>query len=540
MSAEASGPQKHGRAVFADDGAKGYKTDLRTPMNGDKSLGGYMGLKLHAITIDGVAYMIKDYNAFVSKQVGKDPGDMILVFDTGAMSYFTNDDTGVVVVNENKEPLQSLGLFEYLHDEVGLANHGLGLDVKMYGLHFREDDGRCFDVQIPVQWRAKFFGKSAILERPHRSNSTRRSNMLVVGNMFMQSIAISYSCSPTNLSVTLDYLDSNGARVQHSLVPEDTIPHGEIGQKLPAFARPGWTKEGFLSPALDPNAIVVGSATAGAPTPPTNVSVDMIFMAPTSLNMGIISRETRDPNTLSLPSIKFKAGDVDMIFVVDTGSGITIAVQDVGEDVGRVRNDSGPCSGCENPSGCMISDILGSYKSGPCKSVADAQCNPCCKICCLPEGVQSTDKRRCAVKYCTGAISYDPTFRTFDFGNDHLRKVDHFVGKATPLCLPSPDTNIFGAWRWSNPLEGTRISGTLPYWILKEIGQFGGDFDNMTLMFWRSDLLEAPVLTPCGGHVNLYGVGNRFELSFTAFACVVATVLLLYMRHTFGRAVPPI
>lgn len=508
--------ERSGSVVFADSQrTAGVATKLIVPHythdNQDWSIGGVMCVPLKGLVISGVKFDLTSFPKLT------DYG-LVLAIDTGSEGFFVIDDTGsqdqpsvTDIIAENQQPI--------------------GDGTGEYSIIIGTNDGKDFVIRNPEQWRTGDLAE-VIRRRPFRTaepagpnglSSAGRSQMFMVGNAWLQAIAVTF-CPRAGL-VYFAHLDKDGNRAKGYLGPEsppkasstaalsasqlagDVLP----SNKLPPF----WQHTGYLGASLTEISYPVATAAPGAPPPSTDLELPITFMS--SMGPGTDQRaESKDPSRLSEPCLTATfplvgGGTRQVTQVLDTGSGISIVMGGTSTPQVSVSADSCPECGCVGTGGQAMDlvSLFRAYNPGAdvpkrCTDPSrEAQCGKgCCSQCCLgefdvagnPLGAQTQIK--CAVSYCTGMLQYAPSFAFADF-SPSFKNIRVFLARGTPVCEPAVSSGLWGCWFWANQekIKGNQNkddiiqhSSTLPFYVLRAMQQESGEMANMTFKFWRSDL----------------------------------------------------
>ena len=470
-----------------------------------ESAGGFMAVGLRGLGVVGAPSNQK----FWKPAAGTD--QVHVVFDSGSEGFFVVDDTG----DDNDVSLldQVAGIYS--------ANATYALDLGSL-----EQDAPHFTVFSPPQWRSVrngMYGKSDPSQRaPFRpeAGGNPRSQSLVVGNMWMTCLSVTFSLSRIQLPgesrarqhVILSYLNGSGKRTKNVLDIKSaafersaaTLPPRRH-KKLPA----GWTPRGWKGPSV---ADVEFSAAASSKPPDTDATVPLVFVTQTSSGQ---MQETDSVDVLAEPAIKVSLdGGPQTTPIVDTGSGTNILILPK-DQVGAmtidpcVKNKSCQCSGSgaigevfqrHVPNSLKLSSSEYPTKTGCNVSMLDheAHCDSgvCCSSCCLAAGLSATDHLPCSVSYCTGVLGYRPAEARVSLDSPKLSAMDNvFVAQGFKVCEPDVSSGILGMWYWMRPQQDNRAPSaveqehatTLPYHALRHLGQLSGNNNNFTMSIWRTD-----------------------------------------------------
>ena len=523
MTSSSSTPKKNGSVVFADSRYKygAVETDLIVPhtTRDDKNMtiGGNMCVPLKALVISGTRHELSDFPKLK-------PYGVVVCLDTGSEGYFVVDDTGGTDPSTGKD-------YPSVSELVGGSSRVMGDGSGTYEIIIGGSDGKSeFSVRLPEAWRdfphQPGFG-SAVQRPPFRSQSQSRSQMFLVGNLWLQAVSITFA--PYIGKVYFANLDAKGRRAPHYLGPVDAPAASSAavntspflgGQQSPFGNRslpPFWRSDGYTGTSLTEQAFQPAGLAPGE-EPRSNVSVPIKFMIDpksspdfSEQNVSTPSIEAPDAQYVSQPCLEVivpvpGGGTRTITQVADTGSGITLILGAAGmtdpkddcddcgcvgigqsQDLGTLFREYSPKAGtprqCQNPS-------------------RDAGCGAgCCTECCLGatdvdgNPVDANTKVRCAVCYCTGLVQYKPAFiqATFPGSPEGLSNVRIFAGRAAAVCEPAVKDGVWGCWYWANEEQTQndtvlKDSSTLPFYVLRSLGQEGGELGNMTWNFWRSDL----------------------------------------------------
>lgn len=508
--------KRSGSVVFADSKRTlGVVADMIVPSythdDKDWSIGGVMCVPLKSITIAGTK---TDLSSFKIKDYG-----VVLAIDTGSEGYFVIDDTG-----GQEQPSVS--------ELVAEGNAPMGDGLGDYELTIETKNGGEFVIRSPEQWRSGEAGQM-IRRRPFRtaepagpggSGTASRSQMFMVGNAWLQAIAVTF-CPRANV-VYFAHLDSSGRRSEGYMGPRSP-PRGATAavamsalQSTPSgHLPPFWQDSGYLGASLTSLTYPAASVPPGAPPPQTDLELPIQFMAsPPGGSITDERVETTDPAIMSEPCLSatfptIGGGSRKITQVLDTGSGINIVMGGTTTPNVSVMADECPECGCVGTGGkpTALGALFRAYNPAAgdphkCSNPArDAKCGAgCCSECCL--GAQDVQGKplspstsiQCAVSYCTGMLQYSPSFATADFGTT-FKNVRVFLGRGAAVCEPAVRSGLWGCWFWINQ-EKTKShedkddviqhSSTLPFYVLRAMRQESGEMSNMTFKFWRSDLAK--------------------------------------------------
>lgn len=493
--------EKKAHVVFADDDAKsGVTVEMITPVVGGESVGGYMGCSLEGIVIDDKYHSTNEYTRHIQeKNPSVEVDRPILVIDTGAQSYFLRDDTG--------HSPEDVGFLDYIG-----YTASVGDDTGMYGLVLVNDAGECFEVLVPRQWRPRRSTQSLAAAKPDRPTTMKRSNILFVGNLFLQSIAVTFNCKSE--TITFCHLDGLGRRVRSSRVPDSMEPPKKNFSELLRVDtdRSGWSSDGYEGARLGKS--LVAGALAPGEVPEKNKKIDIVLTKDVKSDGTWRSVPTIDPDDIVHFCVPVRINGEDVNFVLDTGSGVCLTT------VAGIEIDPGGAKQCEVR---RIDETLDIACSG--------ECSACCEKCCLVDGVSPEDELGCYIKYCTGTVEYTPGF--YNIQIDKSGPIHSYLAKARALCDSTRDAtekSIMGCWRWNFAEKNKLMSTCLPFYVTRHMGQGGTDLDNMTIAVYRSDLLGAPTKRPnfCGklSVPPERGLSHRGRVRLIAIAATFVALLL--------------
>ena len=407
----------------------------------------------------------------------------------------------------------------------------LGSFVGDYELVVGDRGKESFTIKIPQQWR-NFEGGRQLLTQGPSIVKNQGLQCLIVGNPFLQALAVTFAPRLSPPTVYFSHLDLQGRRSPEYAGPRSIVSKQQDASDLvalPQTVRSGRIplRDGQLHvPSLVDTSLATAAPPGASSRKASDVTLDLRFMKfPTKPaapgDAGLISEESKSAADLIIPCLDVlivdEAGNkVYNTHIFDTGSGVNLAL-----DVALNPRTSSPC-----PEGSCYCASPGTVGATFARSVAStnngAACGPCTQpalqskqngaagicntFCCTSEGVSCDDAMPCSVIFCTGVVSYQPTFAQMSFpsenaqgqGRLHLQNLPRvFAGKAQAACVPGVQSGLFGAWYWDSPLQspgGGAIASEaagLPYYLLEALGQIGTENENYTLKFWRSDLKKA-------------------------------------------------
>ena len=519
--------RKFSQLVLADTSAKkaldrklAVEMALLVPqrkLRGSKveSVGGFMGVPLRELRLGQgkPPFLVDD---FLGKEAVKRREEVILVLDTGSQGFWVMDMT-------RGEDGASL-----------MEQASLGSFVGDYELVLGDRGKETFTIKIPQQWR-DFEGASQLLAQPPSTVKDQGLQCLIVGNPFMQAVAMTFSPRLSPPTVFFSHLDSEGRRCSQYQGPTTIVSRQQSALSLavrPQEVRSGHLplKDGRLHvPSLVDTSLAMAAPPRASSRKASDVTLDLRFMKFPSASAGrsrggedLISVESRSATDLIIPCLDVLVTDdqgnqVYNTHIFDTGSGVNLSL-DVALDPAKSQSCPPGACYCASPGrvGATFAKSIASARNaeacGPCsnettQSKQGGSAGICNTYCCTPEGVSCSDEMPCSVVFCTGVVSYAPKFSLMSFpsensedgGELHLQSVPRvFTGKAQAACVPGVQSGLFGAWYWDSPLKSpgsesspTEASG-LPYYLLEALGQIGTENENYTLKFWRTDLRKAP------------------------------------------------
>ena len=467
-----------------------------------ESLGGYLGVPLREMRLGAgkPPFVVDDYLGEEKVRAGE---EVSLVLDSGSQGFWVMD------FGEGK------------NGESITEASSLGTLVGDYELVCGKRGGPTFTIRIPQQWR-DFQGANDLLSMKPNIVKGQGLQCLIVGNPFLQAVALTFDVS--RMMAVLSHLDVDGNRCAEYQGPKSIVskeqsalaaqPPNIRSNRLPI-------KDGKLVlPSLAQSSLSTSAPEKDTVPIATDVALDLRFMTyPSSTETSLVSVETRKATDLILPCLDVVVSNaqgarVFMSQIFDTGSGVNLLM-----DIDMSTTEVCPAGQCFCERGGLVGNALGktsllggnSSSCGPCNqpNVGSKQGNGggiCNSYCCTPEGVSCDSEMPCSVTFCTGVVSYQPRFVTMSFPSENvgdggalrLGNVQRvFAGSAQPTCVPGVNTGLFGAWFWDAPLVGSSGKNTsskaagIPYYLLGAIGQIGGENENYTLKFWRSDLKKA-------------------------------------------------
>lgn len=524
MNADAD-TRKFSQLVLADTSLqRGLKEGLVVDMSllvpqkklqgsGSESLGGFMGVPLRELRL-GKGSRPFSVDDFLGQEAVKRNEEVILVLDTGSQGFWVMDMT---------QGADGTNLLE---------KATLGTQVGDYELVLGDRGGSTFTLTIPQQWR-DFEGGAELLKTPPSFVKNQGLQCLIVGNPFLQAVAMTFAPSQSPPKAYFSHLDARGQRCQAYAGPKSDVRAPAQGSfaSLTGQQHVRSGKIPLKDGRLHISSLVETSlATAAPPTASSqkakDVTLDLRFMKfpVNSKQKGgaqTISVESTSARDLVVPCldvlVKDAAGNqVYNTHIFDTGSGVNLSL-DVDLDPATTRSCEGAACYCASPGkvGDVFAKSIASNAGPSCKKCARPMLEAkqgggsgiCNTSCCTSEGVSCDDQMPCSVVFCTGVVSYSPRFARMSFPSEvsgkaqkrHLQDVPRvFVGKAQAACVPGVQSGLFGAWYWDSPLKppGTGSAAALeasglPYYLLEHIGQIATPDENYTLKFWRTDLNTA-------------------------------------------------
>ena len=362
---------------------------------------------------------------------------VLLVIDTGSEAYFVQDDTGCTGDHEVESFLQFCKIGELVKD----PSHGIALSV---GDMEAQDDTSDFTIEHPLAW---FINAPAqIAQGAAPAGGGGRSQMIVVGNYFLQAIAMTFNASEK--TILFSHLDAAGNRCSSfQFGPERQkalmeLEHGKFSTR-PYHVGVRWDTGVSLS---GEELTFAG----GAGTEPIlDTAVDLRFMKAVvnrrdkygDVVLTVESTNPKDSTQMCLDAlVPLDDGSTAHISQpLDTGSETCLIVE---QNMVVHEKSNHTCLG-----GGTVSSVFKAV-AGPsapvkhCESLQEANCQTsCCSTCCLTPSTQPSTKMQCSVPYCTGLLSYTPMFSLLTFplenGSTNLKDVKTHVGKAQSRCVPA-------------------------------------------------------------------------------------------------------
>lgn len=505
-------PLRSGSVVFADTSWRrslkdGLATalELARPKALGEGAGGFMGTRLYSLKYGSKGGPI------VKWWRGEAP---VVVFDTGSEGCFVVDDTGDQADRSVLSPFDMTLQSEVCEITVG-------------------DAQKNFTITSPPQWRSFQGVGDAIARQPFRpERSGGRTQALIIGNAFMQSLSVTFSLSiepslqrPGNgsaMHLVLSHLDGAGARARAFTGPRALaskrapLPHRDAHEQHEHLKRNkhrgphAWSHKGWSgsTTAASFSAFSEGPSNARSLT---DVEIPLHFLR---LHPGGALKpqasETRDASELSEPAIAVSFRDPDgrlrtALQVADTGSGANIIVADgfETEELPCVKAKS--CVGAGKVSDIFRQSVPNTAGLPPSRYPTrqdcridssgvsqDASCDGCCQTCCLASGLTPETVLHGAKVYCTGALGFTPGEATISLEHSALANMSGvFAAKGFAACEPAPGTGILGMWFWMAPQKtdgkADESATTLPFHVLRWLRQLEGPNNNVTFKFWRSD-----------------------------------------------------
>jgi hypothetical protein len=502
---------KRGTIKFADSNIQGHIDNgmctpipLRLPQrirNGKKDALAYLTVPLLGIEVYGMGrnQSWKPYNNHIQPTV---------LFDSGSEGVFVIDDT-------------------YGSDGTSILESTPGINTRgaTYLVHVGIPGGNVFTVVCPPEWRGgqsndwAFRSDSLAVSRQEFSDKWNYSQMLVLGNVFMTCLSITYELSSKRLKgdakedyhAYFMYLNGEGNPSKVYAGPRSPIKSSRSHASLLMLPIsdaniPNWTRGGYAGGTLG-NILKNTELAADAPSF-TDVTLKLKFTTNRHT-------ETESANVPSLPNLPvYFKNCVAMMAVLDTGSQTSIFKFDECTPTGLVYDECitkpEKCN-CTNADTTVFDVFRGSkggkeqdHKArfkGDCKDpFADAGCNDgvCCTKCCLPKGVTETTFLKCAIPYCTGVLSYKPAIATLSLDHEKLKDVPSVnIGHGETVCDPLDVTGIIGMCFWtseilfgSSPVKNTSQT-SFAFSVLSHLGQINGKYNNFTIAVYRTDALTA-------------------------------------------------
>jgi hypothetical protein len=522
-----------GEIVFAESTwraavAQGLATALPLylpPAETASTAGGLMGTGLRSLGIYGARPRPDDAPPWQGEE------QVHVVFDSGSQGFFVIDDTGDA---QDRSFLDSVP---------GLYSPGATHLLELGDL----EGGPSFTVVSPPEWRRRSGGDDPAAFapfRPERPPNKRRTQILLLGNMWLLGLSLTYSLSLLSLPgdrgarrphLVLGHLDGRGNRSatyagpRPSEAPPASAPPSRgapDARKLPS----GWGSHGWHGPALS----LAEFSPAGSPLGQkvTDVAVPLVFLS---------FDQSGQPKPLTSADAPFEPAldvtlprGVRLTPIVDTGSGVNILLPPTAPGGGSLAAalTLDPCVAagtCQCQGAGRVRDVVSRVMPNvlkldasryptrsDCRSDAtaeDAFCaRGCCATCCLASGVSADTVLPCSVAYCTGLLGYSPAETTVTLASERLAGMEKvFAGRGERVCEPLISSGILGFWYWMSPqVEGAieqAHATTMPYHVLRHLGQLAGENNNFSIRIWRSDAspsgalptATAPLVAPAKG-----------------------------------------
>ena len=138
---------------------------------------------------------------------------IIFVIDTGSEAYFVQDDTGCPEGGNSGEALdQFLKTFKLdaLLDEPTL---GMSLTFGDMGTGVAtSSSAKTFKLEHPTEW---FMAKpTTVAQVPAPANAKDRTQTIIGGNFWLQGIAVTWTCHPSQYTIAFSHLDKDGNRCE--------------------------------------------------------------------------------------------------------------------------------------------------------------------------------------------------------------------------------------------------------------------------------------------------------------------------------------
>lgn len=507
--------RKHGTIKFADTSIQTHLDNgmctpipLKVPkliMNGQKSGIPYLTVPLLGIEV---------YGHGVNKTWKPSNGDTqpTVLFDSGAEGVFVIDDTHGT---DGTSILQSTP---------GIYTRGA-----TYLVHVGIPGGSVFTVVCPPEWRGgsndwAFQNGQLAFSRQEKNDKWNFSQMLVLGNVFLSCLSITYELSLKKLNgdkkeeyhAYFMYLDGEGNPARGYMGPRavSTAPQTNTTSLLmlpmSKAKLPNWTRDGYAGGVL------------GDVIKNTKHSVDAVKKTDVTLILKFTTDRhiaTESANVHSLPNLQVHFKDcLAKMAVLDTGSPITIFKFDDCEPAGLIYDKCVNKNKCECPNSNETirnvfsttimdkeTDLTARFPTDCNDPFVDAGCNKnvCCTKCCLPKGVGSDDTVTCAIAYCTGVLSYKPATVNLSLVHENLKNVPNVhVGHGKTVCDPLDVTGIIGLSLWDHQIGSGKTTATsFAFSILSHLGQIDGEYNNITIAVYRTD-------ASVGGEGVKYGPGR--------------------------------
>ena len=465
------------------------------------TVGGFMAVPIIGARFGDDSRNVKSKQDVINYCESVCASQILLIIDTGSEAYFVQDDTGCGGSSPVPQFLKFCGIDNM---KVSVPLSGMSLTVGTMD----EDDDTNFVIEHPLEW---FLQPPSTIPAGAQTVSapTERSQTIIVGNFFLQSLAVTWNAS--RQTIAFSNLDRKGHRCSAHM-----------------YAKPSASEEQKSVGSFEAKSITSGKKSQGArwnknislsgeeltfaggrgQDPILDTAIDLRFMRtlpnskPNSNGDTMLSVETTNPKDISEicldAHVTLQDGTRTQVCQpVDTGSGVNLIAE---PSIKQTQSVSSPCIGGGSV-GSVFKSIAGQMADvRHCDNVSQAQCQTgCCKTCCTPPGTTDTTPIKCSVTFCTGMMSYDPTYTTLSFplenGTSNLNNVKTYVGAAKNRCLAVPMTGVWGFWFWTQTLNDgdstTQVSTGLPYYLMSHLGISDPKHANFTLKIWRSDLNTA-------------------------------------------------
>ena len=426
---------------------------------------------------------------------------ILLIIDTGSEAYFVHDDTGCGGANPVPQFLKFCGI----EDMKTVAPRG-GMSLTVGTMD--QDDDTNFVIEHPLEWFVQSPASISIGAQV-ASAPTERSQTIIVGNFFLQSLAVTWNAA--RQVIAFSNLDQEGHRCSVHMYGKPSANEEE--KTLARFSAESYDgKEGSPGVRWNKNISLSGEELTFAggidQEPILDTTIDLRFMKKwpstkrSRYGESILTMETTDPRDVSEicldATVTLQDGTKTQICQpLDTGSGVNLISE---PSILQTQSVTSDCIGGGTVGNVFRSIVGSSADVRSCAGPNEAQCGVgCCNTCCLPSGTTATTAMKCSVTFCTGMMSYDPTFTKLTFplenGTTNLDQVKTYVGSATNRCLAVPMTGVWGFWFWTQTLKDgdktTQVSTGLPYYLLSHLGVSDPKYSNFTLKIWRTDLAKA-------------------------------------------------
>ena len=431
-----------------------------------------------------------------------------VLFDSGADGVFVIDDT---------LGADGTSILE--------ATEGMTNSRATYILHLGTKNGRRFSVPCPPEWRGAATGRNwavsndslAVNRKRHRDRH-EYSQMLVVGNVFMTCLSITFELTPKKI-------DGDSAKDYHAyfahLNGEGNPSRGYVGPEARRIASAssaskaksvtslvdapvniqGWEGDEYNGAVVDHQ--YQTTARYGEEREEiTDVTLPFTFTTSST-------EKNEDANARSLPNLPVYFTDtITYLAVFDTGSSTTIfKFDDVDTSFLKVTDCSSGCD-CFNSRKTVrqvFSEVHGIETDMDARflkncedpfSEAGCKNNVCCSRCCLSKHYNRNDVLDCAIAYCTGVLAYTPATATVGFSHEKLKRIENVhVGLGKTVCEPLDIEGVIGVSYWQSDLSFKHDEAaahvkdsSFVFDILSYMGQINGKHNNFTIRIYRTDV----------------------------------------------------